>query len=80
MSQTKLSSFIEACTHTAIGFIFSILLSLIVYPIFGHSFTLMQNIGITTIFTVASIGRGYFVRRWFNARIHKTAMQLAKEM
>jgi len=78
VSQTKLSSFIEACTHTAIGFIFSILLSLIVYPIFGHSFTLMQNVGITTIFTIASIGRGYFVRRWFNARIHKVAEKFSK--
>lgn len=68
MTQTRRGSFIEACTHTIVGFIFSILLSLIVYPLFGHSFTLLENVGITTIFTVASIGRGYVIRRWFNRR------------
>lgn len=77
MEQTKLGSLIEACINTAIGFIGSILLSLIVYPLFGHSFTLAQNAGITTIFTVWSIARGYAVRRWFNARIHAAAQRLA---
>lgn len=78
MSQSRMGSFIEACTHTAVGFVFSILLSLIVYPLFGHAFTLMENVGITTIFTLASIIRGYFVRRWFNARIHAFATKLSQ--
>ena len=77
MNQTRIGSLIEACFNTAIGFVMSICLSLIVYPMFGHSFTLAQNIGITVIFTVASILRGYVVRRWFNARIHEAAQRLA---
>jgi len=77
MNQTRIGSLIEACINTAIGFAMSIALSLIVYPMFGHSFTLAQNVGITAIFTVASILRGYVVRRWFNARIHRAAVRLA---
>lgn len=75
--QSKISSFIEACVHTAVGFVISLLLSLIVYPLFGHSFSLAQNVGITFIFTISSIARGYAVRRWFNAKIHKFAEDLS---
>jgi Na+/H+ antiporter NhaA len=77
MTQTRFSSFLEACFNTAIGFVMSMLLSIVVYPMFGHSFTLTQNVGITLIFTVASILRGYVVRRWFNARIHEASQRLA---
>lgn len=77
MNQTRLGSLIEACINTAIGLIGSILLSLIVYPMFGHSFTFAQNVGITAIFTVWSVLRGYVIRRWFNARIHSAAQRLA---
>ena len=76
MNQTRIGSLIEACINTAIGFAMSMALSLIVYPMFGHAFTLAQNVGITAIFTVASILRGYVVRRWFNARIHRAAQRL----
>lgn len=77
MNQTRIGSLIEACINTAIGFWMSLVLSIIVYPMFGHAFTLAQNVGITAIFTVASILRGYVVRRWFNARIHEAAQRLA---
>ena len=66
MSQTKTQSMTEALVSTAVGFGMSIVLGLIVYPMFGHSFTVTQNIGITAIFTVASILRGYGLRRLFN--------------
>lgn len=66
MSQTRRQSMIETVVGTAAGFVFSILLSIVVYPLFGHSFTLAQNAGITVIFTLASIARGYGVRRFFN--------------
>lgn len=77
MEQTRLGSLIEACIGTAIGFIISMGLSLIVYPMFGHSFTLAQNFWITVIFTVASIARSYAVRRWFNGRIRAAAQRVA---
>lgn len=64
--QTRRQSLIETVAGVAIGFVLSIAASFIVYPLFGHSFTLSQNIGITVIFTVLSIARGYGVRRFFN--------------
>lgn len=67
MSQSRRHSFIETITGVAIGFIVSMCLSAVVYPAFGHKFSLCQNFWITVIFTVASIARGYVVRRAFNA-------------
>lgn len=68
--QSRLFSFIEAWSGTAIGFVVSIILAHIVYPLFGHSFSFMENVWITLIFTVASIIRSYVVRRAFN-RLHR---------
>jgi len=47
----------------------SIALSTVVYPMFGHKFSLADNAWITVIFTIASIVRSYLVRRPFN-RLH----------
>lgn len=76
MQQSKLSSLAEACINTAIGFAINLALAPIVYPLFGHAFTLSQNIGLTLVFTVVSVLRGYAVRRWFNARIKSLAARL----
>lgn len=64
--QTRRQSLIETVVGVAIGFALSMVASVIVYPLFGHSFTLAQNAGITVVFTVLSIARGYGVRRFFN--------------
>lgn len=77
MEQTRLGSFIESCINTAIGFLITLGLTPIVYPLFGHAFTLSQNLGITAIFTAASVARGYCVRRWANGRIKHAAFRLA---
>ena len=66
MTQSRRMSLVETFAGVAIGFAVSVALAYVVYPLFGHSFTLAQNIGITVIFTVASIVRGYLVRRAFN--------------
>jgi len=79
MEQSRFSSLIEACINTAIGFGTTLVLAPIVYPLFGHAFTLAQNLGITAIFTVVSILRGYAVRRWFNARIKRLAALIAAQ-
>lgn len=79
MSQSKLSSFYEALMNTLIGYFVSLAVQLVVYPIYGATFTLAQNIEIGLIFMVVSIIRGYVIRRWFNAKIHKAALILSKE-
>lgn len=64
--QTRRQSMIETIAGVSIGFAVSMALSAIVYPLHGHAFTLTQNASITVIFTIASIARGYGVRRLFN--------------
>ena len=66
--QTKLESFFEANTSTIIGFIVSYILSYTVLPLYGVEQSHSVSLQITMIYTVASIIRGYMVRRYFNKR------------
>jgi uncharacterized protein YacL len=65
--QTKKNSLIESITNTISGFIISLLIQLLIYPIMGIPVSFHQNIIITFVFTTASILRGYLVRRIFNS-------------
>jgi heme/copper-type cytochrome/quinol oxidase subunit 4 len=65
MTQSRKHSAIEAITGVAIGFVVSVIITALVMPAYGHQVTLADNIQITLIFTVASIVRGYAVRRLF---------------
>ena len=66
MSQSRLSSLTETVVSIAIGFFVSVVITAVVMPAYGHNVTLGENLQITAIFTVASIVRGYYVRRLFN--------------
>jgi hypothetical protein len=44
----------------------SLLIQLAIYPALGIPVKFNQNLIITTVFTLASIGRGYVIRRMFN--------------
>ena len=63
--QTKTMSLVETLVGIAIGFVVSMILTAYVFPLFGHHISLGDNLQITLIFTVASVLRGYFVRRFF---------------
>jgi hypothetical protein len=64
--QNKKLSLIESLTNTFTGLIVSFGIQLIIYPVMGIPVKLHQNVIITIVFTVASIFRGYIVRRCFN--------------
>ncbi len=64
--QNKKLSLIESLTNTFTGLIVSFGIQLIIYPALDIPVKLHQNIIITIVFTVASIIRGYIVRRCFN--------------
>lgn len=64
--QSKTGSAVETVIGTAIGFVISFLLNMVVLPFFGMHPKAHQLFWITTIFTVASLARGYYVRRLFN--------------
>jgi hypothetical protein len=65
--QSRKKSLVETITSTAIGFAVSLVLVSIVMPAFGYQTTLAHDFWITAIFTVASVVRGYCVRRFFEA-------------
>ncbi len=66
MNQNKLESLIEACVNTVIGFAITMFFLPIVNYICGIHMTGSQ-MGISTfIFTIISVARGYFIRRFFN--------------
>lgn len=65
MQKPKLS-LIEAITNTTAGFIISFLIQIIIYPLMSIPVRFHQNIIIITIFTIASILRGFIIRRIFN--------------
>ena len=66
MSQSRISSLAETCVGIAIGFVVSLGINAVVMPAYGHHVTMADNLGMTAIFTVASIARSYLVRRAFN--------------
>lgn len=80
MSQTRTGSLIEAFINVLIGFWINYIANLLIFPLFGFQISLSDNFIMGLIYTAISIGRSYVIRRWFNARIHKAAMQLAKEI
>jgi hypothetical protein len=64
--QPRRLSLIESLVSTFIGLVISFVIQLIIYPVMNIPVRLEQNIIITLVFTAASIGRGYIVRRVFN--------------
>lgn len=70
MSQTRSGSMVETLINVAIGFVISFFANMAILPLFGHgSPGFLNNLGMTAVFTVLSIVRGYVIRRWFNQRI-----------
>jgi len=70
MSQSKLSSFIEANVNTIIGFVVSTLTWHYIVPLIFPQLAPHSGWGIavwiTVLFTVISVVRNYVVRRLFN--------------
>lgn len=72
--QSRLGSFIEANANTFVGFFGSVLLwQFVIDPLWGFNTNFFDNVTITLIFTVWSIVRGYYMRRYFNWRLHGAA-------
>jgi len=66
--QSKKYSIIESVANTLIGLVTSFLIQLIIYPLLDIPVTISQNIIITITFFIASVLRGYLVRRYFNKK------------
>lgn len=65
-NQNRKSSIIETIVSTEVGFLISLLLVNTVLPLFGFNPTPSESVDIALIFTLASLLRGYGIRRLFN--------------
>jgi hypothetical protein len=66
MSQTKQHSVLESLVNVAIGYGIALLSQLLIFPLYGVHLPIQDNIVIGAWFTVISLIRSYFLRRWFN--------------
>ena len=64
--QSRRQSMIETAASVAIGYLVALASQLAIFPLFGIHATLSDNLLIGAWFTVISIVRGYYVRRFFN--------------
>ncbi len=74
--QTRMVSMIEAFINIGTGFLLSMVIwQCLAGPLFGYEITLAQNVGLTSIFTVVSIVRSYFWRRFFARGLNMRLVQ-----
>jgi predicted membrane protein len=66
MKQTKKQSLLESATNTAVGFVISLIATFIIFPLVGFESSFSKNLIVTAFFTIVSLARGYFIRRFFN--------------
>lgn len=78
MEQSKLESLVETVINTTIGYVVALISQLLVFPIVGIHVPFSTNLEIGAWFTVISVGRGYVIRRWFNARLKSAAKRIAE--
>jgi len=76
--QTRISSLYEAAINILIGFAINFTANMTLFPLFGWEISVQQNIGLGICYTVISLVRSYVIRRWFNARLHRAAVKLAR--
>ena len=64
--QSRLMSLIEAATNIVVGYGLAVLTQVLVFPLFGLSVSLGENLSIGAVFTVVSLVRSFALRRIFN--------------
>ena len=64
-SQTRSMSLIESVANTGAGFALSLLIQLSLFSLMSIETTTTQNLLMSGVFTVASLVRGYLMRRLF---------------
>lgn len=64
--QSNFLSWAEAITNTFVGFFISVVVTLLIMPLWGFEPTAKDAVEITVVYSAISIVRGYVVRRLFN--------------
>ena len=70
--QTRLGSGAEAIVSVTSGFILALFIwQFIAAPLWGYEITFLDNLGLTSIFTVAGVIRSYIWRRIFERKTRR---------
>ena len=69
MAQTRLGSLVESIANVVVGYWVAVGAQVAIFPLFGVSLPLQQNMAIGGLFTVVSLVRSYCLRRLFR-RLH----------
>ena len=64
--QSRWMSLVESATNIVVGYCLAVLTQVLVFPLFGLSVSLGENLGIGAVFTVVSLVRSFVLRRIFN--------------
>jgi hypothetical protein len=78
VGQTPRSAIIEAWINILTGFSVNYVANWVLLPLVGAHFSAGENFWLGWIYTAVSIVRQYVIRRWFNKRLHRAAVALAK--
>jgi hypothetical protein len=74
MKQSRLMSLMESLANVLVGYGVAVATQMLVFPLFGLTVTLTENLLIGSIFTAISVVRSYALRRAFEAlRVRQTA-------
>ena len=79
MNQSRLESLAEIGVNVVIGWVIGLTAQVFFFPVIGIEATFSQNFISSIVFTVISIVRGYVIRRWFNAGIHKFIVSIVRK-
>jgi len=60
-------SLIEAMANVLVGYVLAVLLQIFAFPLFGIEVSLLGNLALGALFTLASLARSYVLRRLFEA-------------
>lgn len=69
MSQSRVGSMVESLVNVLVGYGVAVGAQMAIFPLFGVSLPLQDNLLIGALFTVVSLVRSYCLRRLFN-RFH----------
>ena len=74
MKQSRLMSLAESLANVLVGYGVAVATQMVVFPLFGLTVTVSENLLIGLIFTAVSIVRSYSLRRGFEAlRVRQSA-------
>jgi hypothetical protein len=75
--QTRREAIIEVWVGIVVGFTLNWTLNFFLLPLVGAKFTALQNFWLGWIYTLASVLRGYTIRRWADRHIRAFSRWLA---